>query len=82
MARVVLSGGLSRDLTGGEAEFEIAASNVRGLIRALDIRFPGLGAQLESEMAVAIDGEIFHEPFLQPVAPESEVFFLPRIKGG
>lgn len=82
MAKVLLTSGLVRDLTGGEVEFEVAASNVRALIRALDARFPGLGAKLESEMAVAIDGEIFQDPFLQPVAPESEVCFLPRLKGG
>ena len=34
------------------------------------------------KMAVAIDGEIIHTPFLEKVAPSSEVHFLYRISGG
>ena len=82
MARVILTGGLTRHLTGGKTEFEVDAKNVRALIRELDARYPGLGPQLESEMSVAIDGEIHNEPFLQPVAPASEVCFVPRLRGG
>jgi hypothetical protein len=33
-------------------------------------------------MAVAIDGEIIHTPFLEKVAATSEVHFLYRISGG
>jgi hypothetical protein len=33
-------------------------------------------------MAVAIDGQIYQDPFLEPISPNSEVFFLPRIGGG
>ena len=82
MARVVLTGGLARPLTGGKTEFEVEAKNVRAVIRELDARYPGLGRQLENEMSVAIDGQIHNEPFLQPVAPESEVCFVPRLRGG
>ena len=49
---------------------------------ALEERFPGIGPELEREMAVAIDGEIYQDPFLETIAPESEVYFLPRIGGG
>jgi len=31
---------------------------------------------------VAIDGEITNEPLLEPLEPESEVHFLPRVGGG
>ena len=82
MARVVLTSGLSDQFTGGVTEFELAASNFRGLIRALDARHPGLGAHLESEMAVAIDGEIYQDPYLEPIGADSEVYFLPKIGGG
>lgn len=82
MARVVLTSGLGNRYTGGQAEFEIEAKNVRALIRALDRRFPGLGPELEAEMAVAIDGEIFQDPLLEPIQSDSEVYFLPKIKGG
>jgi molybdopterin converting factor small subunit len=82
VARVVLMGGLSRALTHGATEFDVEATTVRGVIRELEKRFPGLGQQIENEMAVAIDGEMHQEPFLQPVKPGSEVCFLPKLRGG
>jgi molybdopterin converting factor small subunit len=82
MARVVLTSGLSGQYTGGETEIEVSASTFRALVRALDARFPGLGEHLEAEMAVAIDGEIFQDPFVEPIGPDSEVYFLPKIGGG
>jgi hypothetical protein len=33
-------------------------------------------------VAVAIDGEIFNDPMLEAVGPDSEVHFLPRVGGG
>jgi hypothetical protein len=33
-------------------------------------------------VAVAIDGEIYSDPLLEPVGPQSEVHFLPAISGG
>ncbi len=82
MARVVLTSGLSKRFTGGEMELELEASDVRHLIGVLDARFPGLGRHLEAGMAVAIDGEIFQDPFIETIAPDSEVYFLPRLEGG
>ena len=82
MARIILTSGLGNQFAGGETEFEIEAPNVRRLIAALEARYPGIGAELEREMAVAIDGEIFQDPYLEPIAPNSEVYFLPRIGGG
>ena len=55
---------------------------MRRLIAALEQRFPGIGPELEREMAVAIDGQIYQDPFLERIAPDSEVYFLPRIGGG
>ena len=82
MARIILTSGLGNQYAGGETEFEIEAADVRRLIAALDARFPGIGPELEREMAVAIDGQIYQDPFLEPIAPDSEVYFLPRIGGG
>ena len=75
----------SRDIqhyTGGVQEVSVEAATVRELIRVLDVRFPGLGEQLASGMAVAIDGEIVSDPLLEPVEPESEIHFLPPPSGG
>jgi len=52
------------------------------VIRCLDADFPGLGKAIEIDMAVAVDGEIYHDPLLESVSPNSEVYFLPRIGGG
>ena len=83
MAQVVLSNELGRQFAGGQTHFEVDAANVRKLIQALDKMFPGIGAELESDgIAIAIDGEIFSDPFLEMIAEDSEVFFLPAIKGG
>lgn len=67
---------------GGQTELEIEAADVRRLIATLEQRFPGIGPELEREMAVTIDGQIYQDPFLERIAPGSEVYFLPRIGGG
>jgi len=82
MAHVILTSGLGNQFSGGQTEFDIEAVNVRRLIAALEERFPGIGPELEREMAVSIDGEIYQDPFLETIAPDSEVYFLPRIGGG
>jgi molybdopterin converting factor small subunit len=70
-----------RALAGCE-RVRIDAKDVRGLLRALEARFPGFGEALGREYAVAIDGEILHDALLEPLGDESEVVFLPRISGG
>lgn len=81
MATVVLPRGLLR-YTGGIERVEIEAEDVRGLVSALDARFPGIGAELRSGMAAVIDGEIISDPLLEPVPPGAEVHFLPSLRGG
>lgn len=82
MARIILTSGLSNQFTSGQTELEIDAVDVRGLILLLDESFPGIGDELKREMAVAIDGQIYQEPFLEKISTNSEVYFLPRIGGG
>ena len=81
-ARVVFTTGFSRRYTGGVTEFAIEAKNLRGVIKAMDTLFPGLGDHLEEETTVAIDGEIHEVGYFQPLKPGSEVFFIPKIEGG
>lgn len=81
-ARVVFTGDFSDRYTGGVKEFEIAAKNLRGVIKTLDERYPGLGERLEKETTVAIDGEIHEISYSQPVRPGCEIFFIPKIEGG
>ena len=80
--KVVLSTGTSLERTGGEKEFEVDARNLRGVIKAMDARFPGLGEYLEEETTVAIDGQIYETAYFQRLREESEVYFLPKIEAG
>ncbi len=81
MIRVVLSGNL-RKYTGGETEVAVEAGNVRQLFRALGGRYPDLKPHLEAGLAVAIDGQIYQDAWLEPIPPDAEVYLLPQIAGG
>ena len=81
-AHVVLTAGFSRRYTGGVKEFDIEAKNLRGLLKAMDALYPGLGEILEEETSVAVDGEIHEVVYTQLLRPGCEVFFIPRIEGG
>ena len=81
MARVIVPSGL-RPLAGGAESLDVEARSVGELIRELDVRFPGLGRELRSGMAVAVDGEILQDAWLEPLGHESEVHFLPALRGG
>ena len=81
MARVVLTKGLTQ-FTGGEGEFELEVSNIRQLLRLLGERHPALAPHLKEGVAVAIDGEIYQDAWLEPIRPESEVHVIPKIAGG
>jgi molybdopterin converting factor small subunit len=81
-ARVVLVSSHSGHYTGGVKEFEVDARTLHDVIRALDARYPGLGAHLEEETTVAIDGEIHEVAYYHPVRPGCEICFIPKIEGG
>ena len=82
MAKVVLQAEVASHFTDGVTQLDIDATDVRQLIKALDEQFPGMGERLRTKTAVAIDGEIFQEPFLESIRQDSEVHFLPMIEGG
>ncbi|MGA0601403.1 MoaD/ThiS family protein [Caulobacter sp. KR2-114] len=81
MVHVVASSELT-PFTGRLEAFDVEADTVRRLIKALDQRFPGLGAFIDRRMAIAIDGEIHQDAWTTPLAPDSEVYFIPKIGGG
>ena len=61
--RVVFTSGFSARYTGGVREFDVEAKNLRGVIREMDAKFPGLAETLENETTVAVDGELFEIDF-------------------
>jgi hypothetical protein len=79
---VVLSSGVSGEFTAGQREFDLDVSSLRGVIKTLDGRFPGLGEYLEEETTVAIDGELHEAAYFQPLREGCEVYFLPKIEAG
>jgi len=82
LARVTLMSWLAQRYAGGVVEHDVPGDSVRHVIRILDERFPGLGPQLEQGVAVAIDGEIYQNAFLEPIGRDSEVCFMPALEGG
>ena len=68
--------------TGGETQFEVHAANVRQLLERLAAIHPELADHLEHGVAVAIDGVIYQDALLQPIAEGSEVVLIERIAGG
>ena len=80
MAIVVFSSELQRFT--GEAKCRVVAENYRDLLDEITARYPSLSRDELLKMAVAIDGEIIHDPLLETVNRASEVHFLYRISGG
>jgi sulfur-carrier protein len=81
VAHVILSGTL-KQLAGGAEQIDVDARDVRQLIRALAEKFPALAPHLDDGFAIAIDGEIFQDAWFAPIGPDSEVHFIPAIRGG
>jgi sulfur-carrier protein len=80
MVRVVFPNHLL-GYTGGEREVDLEADTFRVLLERLEARYPGSREAL-GKSAVAIDGQIYQDAFLEPLEPGSEVFFMQRIEGG
>jgi len=81
VARVSLSSNLA-PYTGGETSLVLEIANVRQLFEALGERYPDLRPQLDAELAVAIDGEVYQDALLQQIGGDSDVFLFPKIGGG
>ena len=67
--------------TGGLEQVTMDAPRVHELIAALVARFPGLEHEIGS-LAVAIDGEVRPDAAYEPLMPQSEIYFVPKIAGG
>ncbi len=80
MAKVVLPDSFIT-ITQGPRELESAAECYRDLVNEMKSKWPELADELE-KTAVAIDGQIYQDAWLEPIGPDSEVFFMARIEGG
>jgi len=77
-----------RDLTKGEEKVTTAGSTVRQVIDHLEVEFPGLrakmcdGENIRQDIALVVDGITSFQGMRQPVDENSQVHFLPLIRGG
>ena len=81
MATVVIFSSELQRFTG-EAQTEVVATDYRSLVAEVLSKYPKLNEDEILKMAVAINGELVHDPFLQQIPPDSEVHFVFRIEGG
>ena len=68
--------------TKGEREFVIFAEDVRAIFRELANLHPDLEPHLKDGVAVAIDGKVCQDSWLERVSPDSEVHIFHGIGGG
>jgi len=80
MAIVIFSSELQK-LTG-EEQTHVDSEIFKDIVTEITNRYSTLEHDELMKMAVAIDGEIIHTPFLEKVPPSSEIHFLYRISGG
>ncbi|MGI9328160.1 MAG: MoaD/ThiS family protein [Pseudomonadales bacterium] len=81
MLEVQVSGTL-RDALDGAASVQVEADSIRELLRKLVERYPRLQRQVETGVAVSINGDIYRDRRDEPIPSDAEVFLLPRIEGG
>jgi molybdopterin converting factor small subunit len=82
MAKVVLPLEVARSFAAGVTEHQVQGGDVRRLLKDLEQSFPGIAERLGQGFAIAIDGQIYQDWFVEKVRADSEVYFLPAIEGG
>ena len=81
MAHVIFVSTTFDPYTQGQEAIEVQATNLFGLVRELDARFPGIGRFIETSASIAVDGEAIHA-WTRALTNESEVVLFPKIAGG
>ena len=71
-----------RSMAGGRTSFPVEASDVMRLLERLGETYPELRPVLERGVAVAIDGRLYRDAWLQPIPDGAEVYLMPRVAGG
>ena len=79
-----------QSLTGGRQRVPVSGRTVRQVINSLEEQYPGVKAvlydaeedDLQTGVAVIVDGEASQIGLLERVNENSEVHFLPAIGGG
>ena len=64
------------------AVYNVDANNIIQMLRALEKKYPALTPILRRGVAVAIDGQLYADAWLQPLTSENEIILLPQASGG
>ena len=67
---------------GGLQEVEASGATVGEAVDSLSAAYPFLRERLTSSVSIAVDGEVTPLGLLERIEPESEIHFIPAIKGG
>jgi molybdopterin synthase sulfur carrier subunit len=81
MVKVTLWGGL-REFADGHSEFEFSAPTIHKVFLHLIEQYPGLEPELESNVSVAVNGQIYRDSLFVSLDEEAELFILPKLQGG
>lgn len=71
-----------RDDFGGLREVCAAGVTVGGVVDSLAKTYPSIRDKLTSSVSIAVDGEVTPLGMLERVEPDSEIHFVPAIRGG
>jgi len=66
----------------GNDSVEIDAKTIGELLRKLVEAYPGLAPIASEGIAVSIDDVLFQNSHNQPIPEGSDIYLLPRLKGG
>lgn len=81
MVKVSFVSSFQSALGGGDA-LEIEAKTLRQLARTIVAEHPGMQEHFDDGIAFAVDGEIYRDNWDIEIPEGSEVFLMPRIRGG
>jgi molybdopterin synthase sulfur carrier subunit len=81
MVKVTLWGGL-REFADGNSEFEFSAPTIHKVFLQLIEQYPGLEPELENNVSVAVNGQIYRDSLFVSLDEEAELFILPKLQGG
>ena len=67
---------------GGLKEVTATGATVGEAVAILAATYPTIRDRLKSNVSIAVDGEVTPLGLLERIEPDSEIHFVPAIKGG
>ncbi len=67
---------------GGAKEVSAQGATVAEVVADLACSYPLIYEKLKANVSIAVDGEVTPMGLLETIQPDSEIHFIPAIKGG